>query len=71
VLRNPSNHSREFALDVKAAFELPMHAAKAYRAHSPWTADSAQAPLSLHAEQPQLIQLKPFQVLTLEAEPVK
>jgi hypothetical protein len=71
VLRNPSNHSQEFALDVKAAFELPMHAAKAYRAHSPWTADSAQAPLSLHAGQPQLIQLKPFQVLTLEAEPVK
>jgi hypothetical protein len=71
VLRNPSDKEQEFALDVSKAFELPPHAAVSYRAHSPWAVDKAQAAITLHAGQAHRIVLKPFEVMTLEAEPVK
>lgn len=71
VLRNPSDKEQEFALDVNKAFELPPHAVVSYRAHSPWAADKAQAAITLHAGQAHNIVLKPFEVMTLEAEPVK
>ena len=71
VLRNPSDREQEFALDVDKAFELPLHAPQSYRARSPWAADRASAPLNLRAGKAQRIVLKPFQVLTLDAEPVK
>ncbi|MGD0732124.1 MAG: enterotoxin [Terracidiphilus sp.] len=69
VLRNPSDRAQEFPLDIGPAFELPRHAPSRYQAHSPWAADSASAPISLHAGHPKLIFLQPFQVLTLEAMP--
>jgi len=71
VLRNPSAHAQEFLLDVGQAFELPLHAPQNYRAHSPWAGDRASALLSLHAGDAQRIQLRPFQVLTLNAVPAK
>jgi hypothetical protein len=69
VLRNPSDHAREFSLDVGQAFELPLHAPRSYRAHSPWAADRAAAPFVLRAGHAQRVLLEPFQVLTLEAVP--
>jgi hypothetical protein len=69
VLRNPANHAQTFALDVDKAFELPSGAPQGYAAKSPWSADTASAPLNLRAGQAQTIQLKPFQVLTLDAQP--
>jgi len=69
VLRNPSDHSQEFSLDVAKAFELPSRAPQTYKAHSPWQSDSSANPLELHAGQVQRISLKPFEVLTLEALP--
>jgi hypothetical protein len=69
VMRNPSDRVQEFSLDVGQAFELPLHAPQNYRAHSPWAADQAAVPLDLRAGHAQRFQLKPFQVLTLEAEP--
>ena len=69
VLRNPSDKTQEFALDVYRSFELPEHAPQSYRARSPWTAGQAQAPLNLRAGTPQLIVLQPFQVLTLDVTP--
>lgn len=69
VLRNPSDRAKEFALDVDKAFELPSGAPQSYVAQSPWSADSASTPLHLRAGQAQTIHLKPFQVLTLDAEP--
>ncbi|MFP5209640.1 MAG: enterotoxin [Acidobacteriota bacterium] len=71
TLRNPSDHAQDFTLDVGKAFELPAHAARVYRAHSPWVADEAQAALTLRAGQAETIHLAPFQVLTLDAVPVK
>jgi hypothetical protein len=69
VLRNPSDRDQEFGLDAGQAFELPPHAPRSYIAHSPWAADKSSAPLKLHAGETLRIRLKPFQVLTLEAEP--
>ena len=71
VLRNPSDREQEFALDVAKAFELPQGAVRSYRAHSPWAADRAQAPIVLQAGEAHRFELKPFQVITLDAEPEK
>lgn len=71
VLRNPSDHPQDFTLDVQKAFELPEGAARTYRAHSPWAADSAQPPVSLEAGKARKFSLLPFQVLTLDAVPGK
>jgi hypothetical protein len=71
VLRNPSDHAQEFALEVGKAFELPPHAALTYRAHSPWTADKDKPAITLHAGQPHKFVLPPFEVVTLEAAPEK
>jgi hypothetical protein len=71
VLRNPSDHEQEFALDVAKAFELPEGAARSYRAHSPWAADKGQAPIRLTAGAARKFVLKPFEVVTLDAEAVK
>ncbi|MGB6745584.1 MAG: enterotoxin [Terracidiphilus sp.] len=71
VLRNPSDREQEFLLDVGKAFELPEGAARSYRAHSPWASDKGQASIRLRAGETQKIVLKPFEVLTLDAEAVK
>jgi len=71
TLRNPSDHAQDFALEVGKAFELPAHAARTYRAHSPWAADKAQTALTLRAGQAETIHLAPFEVMTLDAVPVK
>jgi hypothetical protein len=71
VLRNPADHEQEFELDVAKAFELPKGAARSYRAHSPWAADKEQAAIHLRAGKMQKFTLKPFEVITLDAEPGK
>jgi hypothetical protein len=70
VLRNPKNAPQPLALDIGHAFELPGGAPEAYAARSPWAADRGQMPLRLRAGVPHSFQLQPFQVLTLEAQPV-
>jgi hypothetical protein len=69
VLRNPSDKSQDFVLDVGAAFELPVGAAQIYEAKSPWTKDREEAPIMLQAGKRQTFHLAPFQVITLEAVP--
>jgi hypothetical protein len=71
VLRNPSDHPQEIALDVKDAFELPAGAGFVYHAHSPWKDDAALNAITLRAGTPYRFQLRPFEVLTLEAEAVR
>jgi hypothetical protein len=66
-LRNPSDKPQEFSLDVAKAFELPPRAARAYRAHSPWADDNSAAEINLRAGVPHKFMLKPFEVLTLDA----
>lgn len=71
TLRNPADHEQEFLLDVGKAFELPQGAAQSYRARSPWQADKRRAPIPLTAGEPHKFVLKPFEVITLDADAVK
>lgn len=71
VLRNPADHAQEFQLDVGRAFELPIGAAKSYRAHSPWIEDSTAATIQLDAGRERKIELRPFEVITFDAVPSK
>ena len=70
TLRNPSAEQKRFALDVQQAFELPPGAARQYAAKSPWFRDSGRKPLQLRAGSEHPVLLAPFEVVTLEAEPV-
>jgi hypothetical protein len=68
TLRNPKNEPQVLTLDVGFAFELPEGAPRVWAARSPWAADRGQMPLRLQAGVPHRFELRPFQVLTLEAE---
>jgi hypothetical protein len=70
VLRNPKDAPQTLTLDVGHAFELPAGAPEVFAARSPWAADRGKMPLKLQAGVPAEFALQPFQVLTLEAEPV-
>jgi hypothetical protein len=69
ILRNPSPHPASMALDMQRVFELPPGAAAKYIAHSPWKADAGQPSIRLQAGEPHTFALKPFEVLTLQAQP--
>ncbi len=71
VLRNPSNQTQTYVLDVGKAFELPAGSARLYRAHSPWTEDRDKPSIELHAGRVRDLMLKPFEVLTLAATPIE
>jgi hypothetical protein len=70
VLRNPKDAPQSLTLDPAQAFELPAGATSAFAARSPWASDRGQMPLRLEAGVAHRFDLQPFQVLTLEAEPV-
>jgi len=70
VLRNPKDAAQPLTLDIGRAFELPDGAPPAYVARSPWASDRGRLPLRLEAGTPHAFDLGPFEVLTLEAEPV-
>jgi len=66
-LRNPSDKAQSIAVDVARAFELPSGAPASYRARDAWThAEKAR----LAAGREQAFSLAPFEVLTLEVDPV-
>jgi hypothetical protein len=54
---------------VGRAFELPDVAARSYTARSPWVEDRARASIGLRAGTEHTFALRPFEVLTLEADP--
>jgi hypothetical protein len=68
VLRNPSDKPQEFSTNVARAFELPPGATQAYQAHSPWVSDKSAAAITLHAGVLHKFMLRPFEVLTLDAD---
>ncbi len=71
VLRNPSDKAQDFTLEAGKAFELPVHAAQRWQAHSPWAADKNKPGMMLRAGVAKTIHLAPFEVLTLDAVPAK
>ena len=68
-LRNPSDKPQSIAIDVERAFELPDGAARSYTARSAWGEDRSRAPVALRAGSELVFDLKPFELLTLEADP--
>ena len=70
VLRNPADRPQSVALDLPETLETPANAARRYRAKSPWKADAAQPVLMIDASEPFQVEMKPFQVLTLELTPM-
>ena len=70
TLRNPSAEPRRFAIDVETAFELPEDASREFTARSPWRHDRTRAPVRLRAGSEHVVELAPFEVVTLEARPM-
>jgi hypothetical protein len=71
TLRNPSDRPQSISLDVGRAFELPDGASRKFMAHSPWERDREKEPVALAAGESHTFRLKPFEVLNLEAVPVR
>ena len=69
TLRNPSAQPQEFSFDPASVFELPLGAPLSYKLSSP-KGDKLPADV-IHAGKPVKVQLAPFEVLVLEATPVK
>ena len=69
TLRNPDARTRTFILDVGDAFELPPGAVRRFKVLGAW-AHGAPTPMSsLTAGEPVSVDLRPFEVLTLECDP--
>jgi hypothetical protein len=71
VLRNPSDQPAKIDIDIATAFELPADAAKNYHAHSPWISEKDLPAVDLAAGKVHTFDLKPFEVVSLEAVPAK
>jgi hypothetical protein len=71
VLRNPDDKPAGIALDLGQAFELPASATKRFALKSPWKEDRQQVPFQLTAGQVHNFTLKPFEVVVLDALPVR
>jgi len=71
ALRNPDDQPHTFELDVRQALELPAGAPERYRLKSPWAEDAAKPVLAADAGKGLVITLQPFEILVLEAEPVR
>lgn len=69
TLRNPNATEQSFSFDAAAVFELPVGAASVYKLSSP-KGDKLPAE-TIEAGKPVTIKLAPFEVLVLEATPVK
>jgi hypothetical protein len=67
TMRNPGDTVQSMAVDVEEAFELPPEAPRTYTARNPFpVATGRMIPGRFIRQQPQRIDLKPFEVLTLE-----
>lgn len=70
VLRNPSSRSSSLPVDIEAALELPAGQPRGWSGRSPWREDRSRAALEFEAGVPREIELRPFQVLALELQPL-
>ncbi|MFT8776146.1 MAG: enterotoxin [Gluconacetobacter liquefaciens] len=67
TLRNPDQVPRRILIEPAKALELPEDAATRYSVHPLWA--KSPAPQTLDAATPVVIQLAPFEVMTLELTP--
>ncbi len=69
VLRNPASTAKEIRIDIGQAFEIPPEGAKRYSAQCPWAAEASRPSIKLEAGRPHVFELRPFEVVTLDAMP--
>ena len=73
TLRNPSKEARHYSLNLAQMLELRSHSVTTYKVHSTWSdAKDWQRGTSrtIQSDKPFEIELEPFEVLTLEADPL-
>jgi hypothetical protein len=68
TLRNPSDHEQSFVLNATEAFGLPPASPQQFHLRNVWNKQHSEPDLSASA--PHTIRLRPFEVLTLEAETI-
>jgi hypothetical protein len=71
TLRNPSNKPQAFSLNAATAFELTATAPRHFELHNVWSSNDKLPSTRLNANEPFVVQLAPFEVLTFEATPIK
>jgi hypothetical protein len=75
TLRNPSAETQRYALDLAKLFELQSKNRRSYRVHPAWSGSKdsqhGDAFQTISSDKPSNIALAPFEVLTLEAEPLR
>jgi hypothetical protein len=71
ALRNPSDQPAVVEVDAGAVFELPGGAPRQYTLKSPWREDAAKPAITVKAGEPYQFKLQPFEVLVLDATPVR
>ncbi len=71
MLRNPDDQPHGFALDAGVVFELPPRAPTKFKVASAWIEDATKSARVLKAGEPLPFELKPYEVLVLEATPVQ
>ena len=69
ALRNPDDRPARFAIDLAKLFELPQGAPQHYTLKSPWKSEASKPALELTAGKEHPLELRPFELLVLEATP--
>jgi hypothetical protein len=69
TLRNPDSTSQTAVIDLQRELELPKGAPRRFSTHNVWKTDG-QVPQQLDADHPNVVQLAPFEVLTMELTPL-
>ncbi|GAB7524021.1 alpha-amylase family protein [Paraburkholderia sp. 2C] len=71
TLRNPDSRTRQTVLDLRAQLQLPADAQARFEAHTRWSEVGRPNVIAqLDADTRQTIDLAPFEVLTLELDPI-
>ncbi len=70
TLRNPDSKPQTAVIDLQRQLELPKDAARRFSVHDVWKTGGNQVPQQLDADHPGVVQLAPFEVLTLELTPL-
>jgi hypothetical protein len=69
-LRNPHESPAKITMDIGKVFELPAGAPQKYSLKSPWKKDADRIPITLSAGKDHTFELKPFEVMTFDANPL-
>ena len=70
-LRNPNDRPATLAIDVAKAWQLPAGAAAKYTLKSPWAEDASKPSVDVQTGETHVFQFRPYEVLVLEATPIK